>query len=208
MADADQDKHPYLLGGLLSSKNIEEAHVGVRLGSYKPDLSHLNALVKKFNVNAPGSATMYNIFAKFRGSPQLSYLVEAGYWENEESTPINPVASADSASVGVTFTQVSFSLLYHPEIIREFIPLYLGIGGGIAHMNLNGGVLELLLKERESTGASGNVIAGLEYKILERLMVYVQAKHIFKNFSVEGAEEQQEFSFDGTVVSIGASARF
>ena len=208
VAETDQARHPYLLGGLLPGKGIKEAHVGARLGSYKPDLHQLDNLLKPLGISVPGAATMYNAFVKFKGSPQLSYLVEAGYWQNEESTSINLVAQADSASVGATFTHLSFSLLYSPEIIREYVPLYLGIGGGIAHMKFSGGILELLLKEREDTGASGNVVAGLEYEILKRVMVDIQAKHIFKSFSVEGEEEPQEFSFDGTVVSIGVSARF
>jgi len=208
VAEADQDRNPYLLGGLLSGGSIKETCIGARLGSYKPSLRELGTLVQPLGVNVPGAATMYNIFAKFKGSPQLSYLLEVDYWTNEESTPVDRAASADSASVEATFTQASFSLLYYPEIIRDYVPLYLGIGAGVSHMKFRGGVIEQLLTDREDTGASGNLIAGLEYKVLERMTVHVQAKRIFKSFSVEEAEDDQEFSFDGTVVSIGASARF
>ena len=204
-ADTGQDRHPYILGGLLSGEGVKEAYVGIRLGSYKPDLRQLDALLRQFKVSPPGAATMLNVFVKFRGSPQLSYLVEAGYWENEAS--LEPVVSAD---LGMTFTQVSFNLLYPPEIIQELAPLYLGIGGGVSHLKLSGSALELLkevVTEHENTGVSGNFIVGLEYIIVERVMVSVQANHIFKSFEVD-AEGKQEFSFDGTVVSIGTSVRF
>jgi hypothetical protein len=148
---------------------------------------------------------MFNVFARFRGSPQLSYLVEAGYWENEAS--FEPLVQAN---LEVTFIPVSFSLLYYPEMVQKLIPLYLGIGGGIAHLKLNGSALELLkevITEDESTGVSGNVIVGLEYVVAERMIVSVQANHIFKSFAVD-EEGKQEFSFDGTVVSIGTSVKF
>ncbi len=190
--------------GNLTDNGVEAVYVGARLGSYKPDLRQLDALLKPLKMNAPGAATMFNIFARFKGSPQLSYLIEAGYWENDVSVE---VASVD---LGTTFTQLSLSLLYYPEMIQQFIPLYLGIGGGISHLKLSGSALSLLkevVTKHEVTGASGNFIIGLEYAILERLLVSVQAKHIFKNFTVDD-DGEQEFSFDGTVVSIGVSGRF
>jgi hypothetical protein len=207
MAEAGQFKHPYLLGRSWVGKVIEETHVGVRLGSYEPDLRQLDALLRQFRVSAPGTATMYNIFARFKSSPQLSYLLEAGYWDNEVSFEPEPDASAD---LGTTFTHISLSLLYYPEIIQELVPLYLGIGGGISHLKLSGSALELLkesVTKRESTGASGNFIVGLEYAILKRMMLTVQAYHIFKNFNVD-EEGDQDFSFDGTVISMGTSVRF
>ena len=205
VADTGRVRHPYLLGGLLSGKGAKEAYVGARLGSYKPDLHQLDTLLRQFNVRLPGAATMLNVFVKFKGSPQLSYLVEAGYWEDEVS--LEPVVSAD---LGTTFTQVSFDLLYYPEMIQELVPLYLGIGGGISHLKLSGSALTLLkdvVTERENTGLSGNFIVGLEYTIVERVMVSIQTNHIFKSFAVD-EEGKQEFSFDGTVVSIGTSVRF
>jgi hypothetical protein len=206
VASADhQVKHPYLLGGLLSGKGVKEAYLGARLGSYKPDLHQLDAILELFNVSAPGAATMLNVFARFKALPQLSYLVEAGYWENEAS--LRPVAEAD---LGTTFTQVSLSFLYYPEMIQRYAPLYLGIGGGISHLKLSGSALELLkavITKRENTGVSGNFIIGLEYPVVERVMVSVQANHIFKSFTVDD-EGEQKFSFDGTVVSIGTSVRF
>jgi hypothetical protein len=151
---------------------------------------------------------MYSVFARFKGSPQLSYLVEMGYWNNEVSIEaMGPMAAID---MGATFTQFSLNLLYYPELIQEYAPLYLGIGGGIAHVELTGSALALLsevVEERENTGLSGNVIAGLEYMIMDRLMVNVQANHIFKSIKVD-KEGEQEFTFDGTVVSIGVSGRF
>ena len=205
IADVGRAGHPYVLGGLLSGKWPEEAYVGARLGSYKPDLQQLDELLRLFNVSAPGAATMFNVFARFKGHPQLSYLVEAGYWDNEAS--LRPIASAD---LGMTFTHVSLSLLYYPELIQELVPLYLGVGGGVAHLKLSGSALELLkavVTKHESTGVGGNVIVGLEYTVAERVTVNVQANHIFKSFTVDEAGER-EFSFDGTVVSIGTSVRF
>ena len=51
-----------------------------------------------------------------------------------------------------------------------------------------------------------DMVVGLEYMILERLMLNVQANHIFKRFSVD-KEDKLKFTFDGTVVSIGVSGR-
>ncbi len=205
IADEGGVRHPYVLGGLLPGKGIEQAYIGARLGSYKPDLRQLDAILKQFNVSAPGAATMINIFARFKNAPQLSYLVEAGYWENE--TSLKPLIDAD---LGATFTHISLSFLYYPDLIQRLAPLYLGLGGGLYRLKLSGSALTLLkevVTKRESTSLGGNFVIGLEYPILERAMVSVQANHIFKNFPVDDEGEQQ-FSFDGTVVSIGTSVRF
>jgi hypothetical protein len=194
-----------LLSGFFAGEVVKETYVGARLGSYRPDLSQLDAILQQFRVSAPGAATMFNIFAKFKGSSQLSYLVEAGYWDNEAS--LEPVVSAE---LGMTLTQLSLSFLYYPEMIQEFIPLYLGIGGGVYHLKLDGSAMELLktvITKREDTGAGANFVVGLEYEIRESLMVNIQANHVFKNFAVD-EDGEQEFSFDGTVISIGAFARF
>ncbi|MFC1714343.1 outer membrane beta-barrel protein [Candidatus Poribacteria bacterium] len=206
IADSDQSRNPYLLGGVLSGTIIKDVHVGARMGSYKPDLEELDDLLAQFDVNAPGASTMYNVFARFKDSPQLSYLLEVGYWENDISSP----ESIIPIDLEATFTQASLSFLYYPDLIQEYVPLYLGIGAGVAHLELNGDTLTLLrevVTKRESTGVSGNFIVGLEYMVLERLMVSVQTNHIFKNFAVD-EEDELKFSFDGTVISIGVSGRF
>lgn len=118
--------------------------------------------------------------------------------------------STTTINVGATFTNASLSLLYYPELIQTYIPLYLGIGGGVARAKLTGNALDRLrdvIKERENTGACANFVIGLEYMILERLMVSVQANHIFKRITVN-EEKDLKFSFDGTVVSLGVFGRF
>jgi hypothetical protein len=131
--------------------------------------------------------------------------VEAGYWENE--TSLRPIIQAE---LGATFTYISLSFLYYPEMIQSYVPLYMGIGGGIANLKLNGSALELLkevVTKSESTGLGGNFVIGLEYAVLERMIVNIQANHIFKDFAVD-EQGERKFSFDGTVVSIGVSAKF
>lgn len=206
MADSDQDRNPYLLGGILAGGMVKDVYWGVRLGSYQPDLRELDDLLAQFNVETPGSSTMYNVFARARSSPRLSYLVEVGYWNGG----ISSLESVVPIDLEATFTHISLSFLYYPDLIQEYVPLYLGIGGGIAHLNLTGDTLTLLrevITKREDTGLSGNFILGVEYVVMEQLMVSVQANHIFKSFSVN-EEDELEFNFDGTVVSIGVSGRF
>jgi hypothetical protein len=165
----------------------------------------LDTILAQFGIEAPGASTMYNVFARFKDSPQLSYLLELGYWSNS----ISDLEAEIPIDVEATFTQASISFLYYPELIQKYVPLYLGIGGGIAHMDLSGDTFSLLreiVTEREDTGLSTNVVVGLEYMILEKLMLSVQANHIFKRFSVD-KEDELKFTFDGTVVSIGVSGR-
>ena len=203
MADSDEVRHPYMLGGVWLGDIVEEVHVGARMGSYKPDLRELDDLLALFGTEPSGASTMYNVFARFEGSPQLSYLVEIGHWGNEIS-----VESMD-VDMEATLTHLSLGLLYYPELIQKYAPLYLGIGCGIAHIELNGSALTLLsdvVKDSEETGVCGNIVVGLEYPIMERLMVNIQANHIFKSLTVD-EEEEREFSFDGTAVSIGISGR-
>ena len=204
MADSHQVRHPYRLGGVRFSDVVKEAYLGARMGSYKPDLGELDDLIARMDMDAPGASTMYSVFARLKSSPQLSYLVEAGYWENNVF-----VEQMGTVDVGATFTQLSLSFLYYPELIQEYAPLYLGIGGGVANVKVTGSALALLsdvVKKRESTGISGNFIVGLEYMILERVMLSVQANRIFKSLTVD-EEGEREFTFDGTVVSIGVSGR-
>jgi len=206
MADSDQDRNPYLLGGILAGVPVEDVYWGARLGSYGPDLRELDDLLTQFNVEELSASTMYNVFTRIKSSPRLSYLVEVGYWNGE----ISSLESVIPVDLEATFTHISFSFLYYPDLIQEYVPFYLGIGGGIAHLNLTGDTLTLLrevIKKREETGLSGNFILGVEYVFTEQLMVSAQANHIFKSFSVD-EEDELELNFDGTVISIGVSGRF
>ncbi len=206
MADSDEDRNPYILGGILAGHMVKDVYWGARLGSYEPDLRELDDLLLQFDVESLGASPMYNVFIRAKSSPRLSYLVEVGYWNGGISSP----ESIIPVDLEATFTHISLSLLYYPDLIQEYAPLYLGIGGGIAHLNLTGDTLTLLrevITRREDTGLSGNFILGVEYVVLERLLVSAQANHIFKSFSVD-EEDELEFNFDGTVVSIGVSGRF
>jgi hypothetical protein len=203
--NGEQVKRSHILYRLFPGIGIEESYIGARLGSYKPDLRQLDAILKEFRAQVPGASTMFNIYTRFKGSSQLSYLLELSYWDNESS--LKPFTDAD---IGATFTQASLSLLYYPETIQKLLPLYIGFGGGIANLKLYGSALELLkeiVTKRDSTELSGNFIIGLEYVVLDRVVVDIQATHIFKNFQVDD-EGEYKFSFDGTVMSLGASMRF
>lgn len=206
LADSDTTQSSHISGGFLTNMTfIQEIYVGARMGSYKPDLGELDSLLGQLGIDAPGSSTMYNVFCRLKSSPHLSYLLEIGRWENDVSVEL-----VDPISIGANLTYASLILLYYPEMIQKYAPLYLGLGGGFANVELTGSALDLLsdiITEREGTGPCGNFVVGLEYMILERMMINVQANHIFKKFAID-KQEEQKFTFDGTTVSIGISGRF
>jgi len=205
-AEITHTRNPYtMLLDFLPDIDQKEPYIGLSLGSYKPNLMQINALMKDLGIPAPGADTMFTIFADFRGTSQFSYLLQGGYWEGETSLKV-PVKRSLYASL----IHISFNILYHPERFQKFLPLYIGTGFGIYRMDLDGSLMEVLkdvIPEDKATELGGNIVLGLERVLRNRFIVSVRANHIFKNFTID-EKNKSKLSFDGTDVSIGTSVRF
>lgn len=209
IADTPQDKSPYsLLGNILPKQGPKETYMGMRLGSYKPDLRQLNAILEELNARAPGADTMFTIFASFKNRPLIEYLLEAGYWENEAS--VKSATSEDSEDINTSLIHISFSFLYYPKIIQEYLPLYFGAGAGIYKMDIDYGNIEAVktaMPDDRKTELGGNMMLGMKRVVRDRILLDIRINHVFKNFTVN-EKNNGKLSFDGTDLSIGASIRF
>ena len=204
-ATADESKAFLAQDGSFSISGAKETYVGGRVGSFKPDLRQLYAPLDQLNAVPPGAAAMLDVFVRFRGMSRLSYTLEAGYWDNDTS-----LHRPESAHLGITFSHLTLSFLYYPPVLGEAKAIYLGAGVGIAHMKLYGSAVQLLhdtITKSEDTGISGSFAVGIEHKIKQRIVISVEANHIFKDFSIS-EEEGRKLRFDGTNVSFGGCARF
>ncbi|MBD3184698.1 outer membrane beta-barrel protein [Candidatus Poribacteria bacterium] len=194
----------YSFGCVLPFFSIKGTKLGLKLGTYEPNLKELDRLLVELREEAPGSSTMYNIYLKLIESERLSYLLELGYWDNETT-----IKSLDDAELGATFSYFHINLLYYPDIINDYIPFYIGVGGGAENMRLYGNGLRPLdevVKQHEDMGLGGSFILGVEYSFNNGINVNINANHIFKRFVVN-EDEDMKFSFDGTIISAGVSKR-
>jgi len=209
IAEVTQVKSPYsLLGNLLPEQGPKESYMGIRLGSYKPDLHQLDAILKELNTPVPGADTMFTIFASFKNRPQTEYLLEAGYWENE--TSVMSATPEDSEDINTSIISISLSVLYYPGILQEYLPLYFGAGAGIYKMDIDYGTIEAIktsMPDDRKTELGGNVVIGIKRVIRDQLLLDIRINHIFKNFTVN-EKNNGKLSFDGTDLSIGASIKF
>ncbi len=189
-------------------RSVESTSFHLSFFSYKPNLEQLTTLLNSLGAPALNAGLMPVASVKLKHTPELFSQIALGYWTNDTALP--PPTSAD---LSATFIPISFSLLYHPILLREFLPLYFGGGVGYSHLSVGGSGLVLLAQQgitldNGNSGLTGTVQIGLTYLLLDdRLTLTLEAKRILKTFKGSGAVPF-DLDFDGTAVGVGIGLHF
>lgn len=196
-----------LLPGFMR-RGVESTSFHISFFSYKPSLEQFTALLSSLGVPALNAGLMPVASVKLKHTPELSSQIAIGYWTNDTALP--PPSAAD---LSATFIPISFSLLYRPVMVHDFLPLYLGGGFGYSHLSVDGSALGLLAQQgialdNENSGLTGYVQIGLTYLLLEdQLTLALEAKRILKTFKGSGAVPF-DLDFDGTAIGVGVGLHF
>lgn len=189
-------------------RGVESTSFHISFLSYKPNLEQFTALLNGLGAPALNAGLMSIASVNLKHTPELSSQIALGYWTNDTALP--PPTAAD---LSATFIPISFSLLYHPILLRDLLPLYLGGGVGYSHLSVSGSGLVLLAQQGitlddGNSGLTGNVQIGLRYLLLDnRLTLTLEAKRILKTFKGSGAIPF-DLDFDGTGVGVGIGLHF
>lgn len=189
-------------------RHIESASLSISFFSYKPKLEQFTTLLNGLGSPGIDAALMPVISITLAHTPELSSRLEMGYWAND--TEIPPPTSAE---LSATFIPISLNLIYHPVLLREFIPLYLGGGAGYSHLSVDGSALALLEQQgitvdEGNSGLTGYALIGLEYLFLDnQLSITLEAKRVLKTFTTSGTPPL-DLNFDGTAIGLGIGFRF
>ena len=189
-------------------RGIESTSFHLSFFSYRPNLEQLTTLLNSLGVPALNAGLMPVASVKLKHTPELSSQIAIGYWTNDTALP-----PPNAADLSATFIPISFSLLYHPVLLNDFLPLYLGGGFGYSHLSVDGSALPLLAGQGialddGNSGLTGNVQIGLIYLLLDdRLTLTLEAKRILKTFKGSGAVPF-DLNFDGTAIGLGIGLRF
>ena len=189
-------------------RGIKSTSLHISFLSYKPSLEQLTTLLNSLGAPALNAGLMPVVAMKLKHTPELSSQIALGYWTNDTVLP--PPTSAD---LSATFIPISFSLLYYPVLLRDFLPLYLGGGVGYSHLSVGGSGLVLLAQQGitlddGNSGLTGNVQIGLTYLLLDdQLTLTLEAKRILKTFKGSGAVPF-DLDFDGTAIGVGIGLHF
>ena len=187
---------------------VESTSLHISFLSYKPSLEQLTTLLNSLGAPALNAGLMPVVSMKLKHTPELSSQIALGYWTNDTALP--PPTAAD---LSATFIPISFSLLYYPVLLRDFLPLYFGGGVGYSHLSVDGSGLVLLAQQGitlddGNSGLTGNVQIGLTYLLLDdQLTLTLEAKRILKTFKGSGAVPF-DLDFDGTAIGVGIGLRF
>ena len=202
-----EGERPNLLHNVVG-RSVESASFHISFFSYKPSLEQLTTLLNSLGAPALNAGLMPVASLKLKHAPELSSQIAIGYWTNATALP--PPTAAD---LSATFIPISFSLLYYPVLLRDFLPLYFGGGVGYSHLSVGGSGLVLLAQQGitlddGNSGLTGNVQVGLTYLLLDdQLTLTLEAKRILKTFKGSGAIPF-DLDFDGTAIGVGIGLHF
>ena len=208
VSDAPTEREqPSLLPDFMR-RGVESTSFHISFFSYKPNLEQLTTLLNSLGVPALNAGLMPVASVKLKHTPELSSQIALGYWANDTALP-----PPNAADLSATFIPISFSLLYHPMLLNDFLPLYFGGGVGYSHLSVDGSALGLLAEQGVAlgdgnSGLTGYAQVGLTYLLLDdQLTLTLEAKRILKTFKGGGAVPF-DLDFDGTAVGVGIGLHF
>ena len=202
-----EEERPNLLRNV-ARRGVESTSFHISFFSYKPKLEQFTTLLNSLGAPALNAGLMPVASVKLKHTPELSSQIAFGYWTNDTALP--PPTAAD---LSATFIPISFSLLYHPVMLYNFLPLYFGGGVGYSHVSVDGSGLALLAEQgivldNGNSGLTGEVQVGLTYLLLnDQLTLTLEAKRILKTFKGSGAVPF-DLDFDGTAIGVGIGLHF
>ena len=192
----------------LVGRGVESTSFHISFFSYKPKLEQFTTLLNSLGVPVLNAALMPIASVELKHTTELSSQIALGYWTNDATLP-----PPNAADLSATFIPISFSLLYHPVLLSDFLPLYFGGGIGYSHLSVDGSALGLLAQQGVAVDGGNSGLTeyaqiGLTYLFLDdQLALTLEAKRILKTFKGGGAVPF-DLDFDGTAIGLGVGFQF
>ncbi|RKU25166.1 hypothetical protein C6497_16595 [Candidatus Poribacteria bacterium] len=186
--------------------------------SYKPSLGDLNDLLVNLGIPKTPSELMTSLSIVLHHLPQIDSRIEIGYWSTELSTPPpNPLI------LNASLTPISYQIIYRPELLYNYIPIYIGCGIGYLRANFSGNLTETLEAQGITLGSDasntiGYVFIGAELLNWEsnpgsenrfgmNASINLEIKRILKTIETT-TNPPLDIILDGTAIGLGVRTKF
>ena len=202
---------------IISSK-IMNSSIQLSIYSYKPSLGDLNELLLTFGIPKTSSELMTSLSIVLHHLPQIDSRIEIGYWRTELSTlPPNPLI------LNASLTPISYQFIYRPELLYNYLPIYIGGGIGYLRANFSGDLSETLEAQGITLGSDasntiGYVFIGAELLNWEanpgsvnrfgmNAIINIEFKRILKTIETT-TTPPLNIILDGTAIGLGVRTKF
>ena len=178
------------------------------LFSYKPKLGGLTDLLRSVGVEQVPSALLPMFSVVFEHTPALNSRFEIGYWQMQLDIP-----PPTSVELSTTLIPVSYQFIYHPVLLSELIPIYVGGGVGFLGASFSGSAVDLLEQQGisfddSSSGPTGYVLIGTElFQWAQNFSLNFELKRILKTVETTGTTPLN-LILDGTAIGLGVKMHF
>lgn len=202
---------------IISSK-IVNSSIQFSIYSYKPSLGDLKDLLSSIGIPKTPSELMPSLSIVLHHIPQIDSRIEIGYWKTELSTlPPNQLV------LNASLTPISYQLIYRPELLYNYLPIYIGCGIGYLRANFSGNLTETLEAQGITLGSDasntiGYVFIGAELLNWEvnpgsedrfgmNASINLEIKRILKTIETT-TTPPLDIVLDGTAIGLGVRTKF
>lgn len=202
---------------IISSK-IVNSSIQLSIYSYKPSLGGLNDLLLNLGVPKTPSEIMTSLSIVIHHLPQIDSRIEIGYWSTEISTQ-----SPNPLILNASLTPISYQIIYRPELLYDYIPIYIGCGIGYLRANFSGNLTEALEAQGITLGSdASNTIGyvfigaellnwqanpGSENRFGMNASINLEIKRILKTIETT-TTPPLDIILDGTAIGLGVRTKF
>ena len=200
------------------SNKIVNSSIQFSIYSYKPSLGDLKDLLLSIGIPKTPSELMPTLSIVLHHLPQIDSRIEIGYWRSELSTlPPNPLI------LNASLTPISYQVIYRPELLYNYLPIYLGCGIGYLRANFSGNLMDTLEAQGITLGSDtsntiGYVFIGAELLHWEvkpgsegrfgtNASINIEIKRILKTIETS-TTPPLDIVLDGTAIGIGVRTMF
>ncbi|MCG9129533.1 hypothetical protein JT359_18240 [Candidatus Poribacteria bacterium] len=200
------------------SNKIVNSSLQFSIYSYKPSLGDLNDLLLSIGIPKTSSELMPSLSIVINHLPQIDSRIELGYWSTDLST-----TSPDPLTLNASLTPFSYQLIYRPELLYNYIPIYIGGGIGYLRANFSGNLMDTLEAQgitlaNNATNTFGYVFIGAELlnweanpgsedKFGMNASINIEIKRILKTIETT-TTPPLNIVLDGTAIGLGVRTKF
>lgn len=202
---------------IISSKIINSSFQ-LSIYSYKPSLGDLNELLLNLGIPKTPSEIMTSLSIVLHHLPQIDSRIEIGFWSTELSTPPpNPFI------LNASLTPISYQIIYRPELLYDYIPIYIGCGIGYLRATFSGNLTEILEEQGITLGSNASNTFGYVFMGAELLnweanpgsenrfgmnaSINLEIKRILKTIETD-TNPPLDIILDGTAIGLGVRTKF
>lgn len=190
------------------TQHLQSPSFQLSLFSYKPKLGGLVDVLQSVGVSQVPSALLPTFSVVFKHTPQLDSRFEFGYWQMQLDIP-----PPTSVELSTTLIPASYQFVYHPVLLSDFIPIYVGGGVGFLGASFSGSAVDLIEQlgisfDNGSSGPTGYVFVGAElFQWEQNFSLNLELKRILKTVETTGTTPLN-LILDGTAIGLGVEMQF